>query len=112
MRVAGVRGLAATVLLLAASPALAVESEVVTASGAFGCHDLKNFDRAMTLAEENDMVAFNKFMSSMHISGGCMAFPPGTMLFLEDRSGEDRVCARPKGEVDCYWTVTKINIKD
>lgn len=93
------------VVLMLLLPAHAVAAGVgVVKSRGFGCKSLEDFERAVEIATEGDQAAFMKFLLAKINSRDCMGLRPTTRVYTEKRQDPRRLCVRPAGEVDCYWT--------
>lgn len=75
---------------------------------AVGCSDEQSYDRLSALAAQKDMEAFAKALHISTVSGQCLTFDKGAVVFLEDTkifSGMVRI--RPKGNLRSYWTASE-----
>src|SRR5438874_5821387 len=99
---------AATALAAMCVSGHAVENwYVVTRTAMPGCTVQEHFLKMARLAAANDLEAMSRFMNSKP----CRWLAPGTLVQVENslepnaRSDTSAICLRPKGAIDCYWTV-------
>ncbi|MES0218030.1 hypothetical protein NKL07_22035 [Mesorhizobium sp. C280B] len=90
-----------------ALPAVAAEPQTIATEG-FGCLALRDFERAVQFADQDDAEAFKKFVEQKGETGDCRSLHKGQSVFLENTSGSGRICVRPKGDIECLWTGSTI----
>ncbi|WP_114943498.1 hypothetical protein [Microvirga calopogonii] len=75
-----------------------------------GCRDQADFKKVVMLISSGDEQAFNKFIIQRYPD--CRPIKTGAEIFVEGKAMlGDLVCARPKGEVDCFWFLSKLTVK-
>jgi hypothetical protein len=80
---------------------------MVTRTAMPGCTAREDFQKMARFARANDLEAMNLFMNSKP----CRWLAPGTLVQIETsleptgNSDGTIICLRPKGAIDCYWTV-------
>ena len=80
---------------------------MVTRMAMPGCTAREDFQKMARFATANDLEAMNLFMNSRP----CRWLAPGTLVQIEnslEANGDSDgaiICLRPKGAIDCYWTV-------
>jgi hypothetical protein len=76
---------------------------------ALGCQKRELFDKAVGFQVAKDTEAFKSFALAAVLSGECIFFSPGDIVFLEDVKVFSGVtCLRPKGQINCFWTYSEI----
>jgi hypothetical protein len=95
---------AALALSLLAAPAAASPNERTAHSGWSACKSLQVFNTLLAIAGDNDVKAFKALLVAGVTTGECILLKDQMTVFVvEDQ--DERVCVRPKGKVQCYWTV-------
>lgn len=100
--------------VLWAGAALAQESPRADAGGAgwhvlsddwTGCVSADAQDRLTDLAASGDRAAYSAYLMEMGLTGQCTVLEEGTEVHLDDASWSGLVCLRPRGSVECLWTL-------
>src|SRR5262245_31317730 len=80
---------------------------MVTRTAMPGCTAREDFQKMARFARVIDLEAMNLFMNSRP----CRWLAPGTLVQIENsleptgNADGTTICLRPKGAIDCYWTV-------
>ena len=74
-----------------------------------GCKDFDKFEKLRQLFREKDEEAIVTFLTRETLTGDCMILREGTMVTVQDVGvWSNTRCVRPRGEPDCYWTITPV----
>lgn len=80
-------------------------SRVVSRGASAGCANKEAYEQLTKIAVQGDSEAFTRALAGSVITGQCVIFERGTVVFIDDTailSGLVRI--RPKGQVSAYWT--------
>jgi predicted metal-dependent enzyme (double-stranded beta helix superfamily) len=75
----------------------------------FGCQNRETTHTLVKIATQGDSEAMNKVLTEGFLSGDCIAFAPGDIVFITDHGGflSGTVKIRRQGETESYWTITE-----
>lgn len=81
------------------------EKGIIKDSGVLGCKSKSDVGRFISILRANDEEALRKLAAIHLMRRDCLVFTEGDEFIVEDPGvWSDNLCARPKGEIDCYWT--------
>jgi hypothetical protein len=65
-----------------------------------GCFKDEDTYKIIRMAEQNDLVAFQKLLSSQ----ACRPLRPEWTMYVDQVAFSDNICVRPRGWTACVWT--------
>jgi hypothetical protein len=88
--------------------ALPTSNDYFVKQDTFACRSKELFERSVRYLVDRDEGAYKKLLLGGVASGQCVFLKEGEKVFLGDTAiFSGLVCARPKGEMDCFWTYTE-----
>ncbi|MFV0676693.1 hypothetical protein [Variovorax sp. tm] len=80
-------------------------SHIVSRGSSAGCASKEAYEQLTKIAVQGDKEAFTKALAAGVLSGQCVIFKRGQVVFIDDTSiFSGLVRLRPQGQVQAYWT--------